>query len=155
MRDIDKLEAELKSANLELSDFRLNCAATAKVIEAGEKEILRLSEELKAAREEADKWQKTTDMYANAWRRELGEPLRCKRHEIDMLVVNTRALKDKLTITTGALATYKEALRRAAEEAVLSPDYRTPDNIAYWKDKINKQMQRWLTQSNPQATKTP
>ena len=54
--------------------------------------VQQLERELRAALADAKSWKGTLDMYAHAWRRELGGSTVAKSHEIDALVVTTRIL---------------------------------------------------------------
>jgi hypothetical protein len=91
-------------------------------------EVRELVEQLKARTQEAERkmemaearqrdaegkaaeWESTLNMYANAWRRELGGRLSPKRHEIDALVKTTRELRESGDIAGRAVARIRNIL---------------------------------------------
>lgn len=71
---------------------------------------------LQVVEAESAQYKSSLDMYANAWRRELGLELRHKHHEIDALVVSTRDIKrqrDALRESHGELLAALQWVRKS------------------------------------------
>lgn len=89
----DKIETAIKAPPCPYIKQGMDGKPQCELAEVG----LRVLEgKLKKAEQEAGDWKSEWNMFANAWKRELGKHIVSKWHLIDCLVISTRRMREKL-----------------------------------------------------------